>query len=31
MKIGLEKLENYERVAVKALLNSSATRLFIDT
>jgi len=31
MKIGLEKLENYERVAVKALLNSGATRLFIDT
>jgi len=30
MKIELEKLENYKGVAVKALLNSSATGLFID-
>ena len=31
MKIGLEKLENYEGVVVKVLLNSSTTGLFIDT
>ena len=31
MKVGLEKLENHERVAVKALLNSGATGLFMDT
>jgi len=31
MKVGLEKLENYERVAVKALLDSGATGLFMDT
>ena len=30
IKIGLEKLENYEGVAVKVLLDSSTTRLFID-
>ena len=30
MKIGLEKLKNHEGVAVKVLLNSGATRLFID-
>jgi len=30
MKVGLEKLENHEGVAVKALLNSGATGLFID-
>jgi len=31
MKVGLEKLENYEEVAVKALLDSEATGLFINT
>jgi len=31
MKIGLEKLENYKEVAVKALFDSSATGLFMDT
>jgi len=31
MKIGLEKLENYEGIAVKALLDSGATGLFMDT
>ena len=30
MKIGLEKLENHEGVAVKALLDSRATGLFMD-
>ena len=31
MKVGLKKLENHEGVAVKALLNSEATGLFMDT
>jgi len=31
MKMGLEKLENNEGVAVKALLDSRATELFMDT
>jgi len=31
MKVGLEKLEGHEGVAVKALLDSGATGLFIDT
>ena len=31
LKIGLEKLENYEGVAVKVLLDSRETGLFIDT
>ena len=31
MKVGLEKLENHEGVAVKALLDSRATSLFMDT
>jgi len=31
MKVGLEKLENHEGIAVKALLDSGATGLFIDT
>jgi len=31
MKIGLEKLENHEGIAVKALLDSGATGLFMDT
>jgi len=31
MKVGLEKLENHEGVAVRALLDSGATGLFIDT
>jgi len=30
MKVGLEKLENHERVVVKALLDSGATGLFMD-
>jgi len=30
MKVGLEKLENHEGVAVKALLDSGATSLFMD-
>jgi len=28
--VGLEKLENHERIAVKALLDSGATGLFMD-
>jgi len=31
MKVGLEKLESYEKVAVRALLDSGATGLFMDT
>jgi len=31
MKVGLEKLESHEGVAVRALLDSRATGLFIDT
>jgi len=31
MKVELEKLKNYERVAVKVLLDSRATGLFINT
>jgi len=31
MKVGLKKLENHEGVAVRALLDSGATGLFIDT
>ena len=31
MKVELEKLENYKRIAVKALLGSRATGLFMDT
>jgi len=31
MKIRLEKLESYEGVAVKVLLDSGATGLFMDT
>ena len=31
MKVGLEKLENHEGVAVRALLDSGATDLFMDT
>jgi len=31
MKVELEKLENYERVAVKALLDSGATGQFMNT
>ena len=31
MKVGLEKLENHEGVAVKALLDSGATGLFMNT
>jgi len=30
MKVGLEKLENYKRVAVKALLDSGTTSLFMN-
>jgi len=30
MKVGLEKLENHEEVAVKALLDSRTIGLFID-
>jgi len=30
MKMGLEKLENHEGVAVRALLDSGATGLFMD-
>ena len=30
MKVGLEKLESHEEIAVKALLDSRATGLFID-
>ena len=31
MKVGLEKLESHEGVAVKVLLDSRATGLFMDT
>jgi len=31
MKVGLEKLESHEGVVVKALLDSGATGLFMDT
>jgi len=31
MKVGLEKLENHEGVVVKALLDSGATGLFMNT
>jgi len=31
IKVGLEKLESHEEIAVKALLDSSATGLFINT
>ena len=31
IKVGLEKLENHKGVAVRALLDSGATGLFIDT
>jgi len=31
MKVELEKLENHEGMAVKALLDSGATDLFMDT
>jgi len=31
MKVGLEKLENHKGVAVRALLDSRATGLFMDT
>ena len=31
MKVGLEKLKNYKDIAVKALLDSGATGLFMDT
>jgi len=31
MKVRLEKLENYEGIAVKALLDSRAIGLFMDT
>jgi len=31
MKVGLEKLENHEGIAVRALLDSRATGLFMDT
>jgi len=31
MKVGLEKLENYKGVVVRALLDSGTTGLFIDT
>jgi len=30
MKVGLEKLKNHERVAVKVLLDNGATGLFMD-
>ena len=30
MKVGLEKLENHKGIAVKALLDSGATGLFMD-
>jgi len=29
--VGLEKLENYERIVVKVLLNNRAIGLFMDT
>ena len=31
IKVGLEKLENHEGIAVRALLDSRATGLFMDT
>jgi len=31
MKVGLEKLENHKGIAVKILLDSGVTDLFIDT
>jgi len=31
MKVGLEKLESHDRIAVKALLDSRATGLFMNT
>jgi len=31
MKVGLEKLENHEGVAVRVLLDSGAIGLFMDT
>jgi len=31
MKVGLEKLKSHEGVVVKALLDSGATGLFMDT
>ena len=31
MRVGLEKLESHEGIAVKALLDSGATSLFMDT
>jgi len=31
MKVGLEKLESHERIAVKALLDSGAIGLFMNT
>jgi len=31
MKVGLEKINNHEGIAVEALLDSGATGLFIDT
>ena len=31
LKVGLEKLESHGRIAVKALLDSEATGLFMDT
>ena len=31
IKVGLEKIESHKGVAVKALLDSSITRLFMDT
>ena len=31
MKVGLEKLESHEGIAVKALLDSRATGLFMNT
>jgi len=31
MKMGLEKLDNYEEIVVRVLLDSRATGLFIDT
>jgi len=31
IKMGLEKLDNYEGIVVRVLLDSGATGLFIDT
>jgi len=31
IKMGLEKLDNYEEIVVRVLLDSGATGLFIDT